>query len=214
MLLTSFAYAFALKNLLPSKEHPPNKYPPLPTSENNTDRFIEMLATADDVCALKEAPHGGLQRLICRGDMSAADDLPNYALIIAAYYAVFRRRDLSLAENLLNILKSRYVSFAEESAVKVLEAALKAVATCDARAVCKVATTYWSTLFKELVLLHFAYDAKAARRLKCKTVKAFERYDVYTENSHYVKYAPDPRLYFIFHAVDRVRPLPACQPQV
>ncbi len=105
------------------------------------------------------------------------------------------------------------MSFAEESAVKVLEAARKAMATCDAKAVCKITTAYWSTLFKELVLLHFAYDAKAARRLKCKTIKAFERYDVYTKKKHYVKYVPDPRLYFIFHAVDRVEPLPACQPR-
>ncbi len=90
MLLTSIAHVFALRSLVPSKGHPPNSYPPLPTSKNNLDRFIEMLSTTDDVCALKKAPHGGLQRLICRGDMSAADDLPNYALIIAAYYAVFR----------------------------------------------------------------------------------------------------------------------------
>ncbi len=208
-LMTSIAYVLALKNLHPPKER---KYPQLPTSKYSPDRFIELLATADDVCALKEVPHRGLQRLICRGDMSAVDNLPNYALIIAAYYAMFRRRDLSLAENLLQVLKSRYMSFAEEDATKVLEAALKAATTCDAKAVCKIAATGWPALFKELVLLHFVYDEKAAERLKCKTVKAFNRYDVYERGvGWYVKYVPDPRLYFIFHAVDRVRPLPACQ---
>jgi len=209
VLLKSAAYAFALKSMRPSKEHPPNKYPPLPTSETDIDRSVEMLAAADDFCSTK-VPHGGLQRLICQGDVSAADDLPSYALIVAAYYAVFRR-DLNLAEQLLGIIKGRFLSFEEESAAKVLEAARKAMATCDAQAVCGVAATGWAALFKELAALHFAYDAEAAKRLKCKTAKAFEWYDVYTKKRHYVRYIPNPRLYFIFHAADRV--LPVCQPQ-
>jgi hypothetical protein len=210
MLLTKAAYAFALKKLPPSRENLPNK---LPTSENNIGRFIEVLST-NDVCALKEAPHSGLQRLICRGDTSVADDMPNYALIIAAYCAMFHRRDFGLAESLLRVLKSRHMSFAEESAVKVLEAAYRAMATCDARAVCKVPATHWGALFKELVLLHFTYDKRVAKRLKCKTAKAFDRYEIYDSRvGWYTEYVPDPRLYFIFHAVDRVEPLPACQPR-
>jgi hypothetical protein len=211
MLLTPAAHAFALKNLHPSKEHPPNKYPQLPASRNNLDHSVEMLSTTDDVCALREL-HSGLQRLICRSDVSAADDLPNYALIIAAYYVLFRRHDPSLAEKLLHVLRGRDMTYVEENAVKVLEASLKAVATCDARAVCKVAATDWAALFKELVLLHFAYDEKAAMRLKCKIVKAFSQYEVYErERGWYIEYVPDPRLYFMFHAVDRA--LPVCQPQ-
>jgi hypothetical protein len=142
--------------------------------------------------------------------VSAADDLPNYALIIATYYALFRRRDANLAEKLLQVLKSRDTTYVEEGAVKALEAALKAAAACDAEAVCRVAAVYWAALFKELVLLHFAYDKRAAERLKCKTVKAFNRYEVYRSGvGWYIEYVPDPRLYFIFHAVDRAEPLPA-----
>ena len=211
MLMTSTAYAFALKGLRPSKEHPPNKYPQLPASRDDFECSVEMLSTTDDVCALREL-HSGLQRLICRSDVSAADDLPNYALIIAAYYVLFRRHDPSLAEKLLHVLRGRDMTYVEENAVKVLEASLKAVATCDARAVCKVAATDWAALFKELVLLHFAYDEKAAMRLKCKIVKAFSQYEVYErERGWYIEYVPDPRLYFIFHAADRA--LPVCQPQ-
>jgi len=148
----------------------------------------------------------------CRGDVSAADDLPNYALIIAAYYVLFRRRDPSLAEKLLHILRGRDMTHVQENAVKVLEAALKAAATCDAGAVCKVDAADWAALFKELVLLHFAYDEKAAKRLKCKIVKEFSQYKIYERGrGWYIEYVPDPRLYFIFHAVDKVEPLPACQ---
>jgi hypothetical protein len=77
-LAASAAHVFALKNLMPS-----GKYPPLPGSRSRLDRSVEMLGTADDICTLS-MPHDGLQRLICRGDVSAADELPNYALIIAA----------------------------------------------------------------------------------------------------------------------------------
>jgi hypothetical protein len=207
------AYAFAMKSLYPSKEHPPNKYPQLPRSRGRLDSFIEALGVADDVCTQK-APHDELQRLICRGDVSVANDLPNYALIIATYYALFRRRDIGLAENLLRLLKSRDLSDIEKDAVKVLEAALKAATTCNVKAVCKVAATDWAGLLKELVLLHFTYDKRAVERLKCKTVKAFDRYEIYERGKGwYTEYVPDPRLYFIFHAVDRVEPLPACRQQ-
>ena len=146
--------------------------------------------------------------------MSVANDLPNYVLIIAAYYVMFRRHDPSLAEKLLRILKGRDTTYVGESAVKVLEAALKVAATCDIRAVCKVAATGWAALFKELVLLHFVYDERAAKRLKCKTVKAFNRYEVYERGvGWYIEYVPDPCLYFIFHAADRIKPLLACQPR-
>jgi hypothetical protein len=209
-LTTSIAYVFALKNLLPS-----NKYPSLPGSKNRLDRFIEMLGETDDVCsATLDAPHSEMQRLICRGDVSVVDDLPSYALIIATYYAMFRRRDLNLAENLLQILKSRDLHYSEKDAVNVLAAAYKAMTTCDVRSLCKTVAIGWSALLKELVVLHFVYNAKAAKRLKCKTAKAFEQYEVYTSRKGwYIEYVPDPRLYFIFHAVDRVKPLPHCQPQ-
>jgi hypothetical protein len=103
-----------------------------------------MLSTAVDVCAIQEVPHDGLQKLICRGDVSAVDGLPNYALVIAAYYAMFRRCGFSLAENLLRVLKNRDMNYVEEGAVKVLEVALKAAAACDVRSVCKVAATSWA----------------------------------------------------------------------
>jgi len=209
-LLASIAQIFALKNLLPS-----GGYPQLPRSTSRLGRFIEMLSTMDDVCTAN-APHDGMQRLICRFDgLKEVDDLPSYALIIAAYYAMFHRRDLNLAENPLRVLKSRKLPFDEESAVNVLEAAYKAMATCDAKAVCRVAAVGWSALFKELVALHFVYDVKAAKRLKCKTVKEFGQYEVYTRGvGWHIEYVPDPRLYFIFHAVDRVKPLQVCQPRL
>jgi len=207
-LAASVAHVLALKNLVPS-----GKYPPLPGSRSRLDRSVEMLGTADDICA-QSMPHDGLQKLICRGDMSAADELPNYALIIAAYYAMFRRRDLNLAEDLLEVLKSRDLHYSEEYAVDVLKSAYKAAKTCNVRPLCKTVAVGWSALLKELIALHFAYDAKAAERLKCKAAKAFSQYEVYSSGAgRHVVYVPDPRLYFIFHAADRVKPLPACQPQ-
>jgi hypothetical protein len=212
MLLKSATYVFALRNLLPSKKHPPNRYPRLPVSENPLGRSIEMLAAADDFC-IANVPHGGLRKLLCQGDASAADGLPNYALIFATYHVMFRRRDLNAAGELLRVLKDRDLFPDEKEAVEVLEAAYRAAAACDVRAVCEAAAPYytWSNLFKELVALHFAYDARAADRLKCKTVKAFARYNVYTKRGHYVRYVPDPYLYFIFHAADRA--VPICQPR-
>ena len=62
--------------------------------------------------------------------------------------------------------------------------------------------------------LHFAYDVEAAERLKCKAARAFNQYEVYSNGAErHVVYVLDPRLYFIFHAADRIKPLPACQPQ-
>jgi hypothetical protein len=203
----SIGYIVALKNILPSRER---RYPPLPASWSPLDRSIEMLATADDVCA-KDVPHGGLQRLVCRGDVSAADDLPNYALIVATYYVLFRHNDLNFAEDLIRILKSRRLTIEESFAVDVLEAAHRTATTCNVRALCRVSAVGWGALLKELIALHFTYDAKAARRLKCKVVNEFNRY--YISGMWRIIYAPDPRLYFIFHAADRVEPLPACRPQ-
>ncbi len=204
--LTSIAYMVALRRLLPPKER---RHPPLPASWNPLDRSIEMLAAADDACAA-DMPHGGLKRLICRGDASAAGDLPTYALIVATYYALFRRRDFSLAENLVRVLKSRRLAIEESFAVEVLEAAYRAAAACDVRALCRTPATGLSALLKELIALHFAYDAKAAERLKCKAAKAFP---VQYDDGRRTVYAPNPLLYFIFHAADRAKQFPACQPR-
>ncbi|MFZ8839452.1 MAG: hypothetical protein ACO2PM_11215 [Pyrobaculum sp.] len=210
VLLTALAaltaYLLALERLLPS-----GGYPPLPVSASPLGRSIEMLGEAEDVCAAN-MPHSGLQRLICRGDLSAADNLPGHVLIVAAYYAAFRRRDLSLAGSLLRILKSRNLFPDEKEAVEILEAAHKAAAACSAQAVCKLATRYtWTALFKELVALHFAYSAKEAAKLKCRAVNAFKRYEVFARGTWHTEYEPDPLLYFIFHAADRAEPY--CQPQ-
>jgi len=127
---------------------------------------------------------------------------------------MFRRRDLNLAEDLLEVLKSRDLHYSEEYAVDVLKAAYKAAKTCDMRPLCKTVAVGWSALLKELIALHFAYDAKTAERLKCEAAKAFSQYEVYSSGAgRHVVYMPDPRLYFIFHAADRIKPLPACQPQ-
>jgi hypothetical protein len=202
-LTTLIAYVVAFKNLQPLE------YPTLPTSESKLGRFIEMLGAVDDVCS--DPPHDKMYRLICRGDVSVAYELSGHALVVATYYTMFRLRDLNLAENLLRILGNEKQFPDVEEATKVLEAAYKAAATCDVQAVCKVATSYtWVTLFKELVALHFAYDTRTAKRLKCKTIKAFKHYKVYERGvGWYIQYEPDPLLYFIFHAVDRVSPV--CQ---
>jgi hypothetical protein len=92
----------------------------------------------------------------------------------------FRRRDLDFAKRLLQILKSRNLFPDEKEAVEVLEVAYKAIAACDAQAVCKVATYYaCPTLFKEFVALHFAHSAKEAAKLKYKVVNTFERHEVF-----------------------------------
>jgi hypothetical protein len=205
------AYTFALKKLQPFK-----KYPALPTSESRLGRFIEMLGEADDICNAEVPLHDKMYRLICHGDTSTADHLSDHALVVAAYYVMFRRYDLKLAEDLLHVLSGRNLFPDAKEAVEVLKAAHKAMTTCDVNSVCKVATMYtWSTLFKELVALHFAYDAEAVEKLKCKTVKAFIQYEVYTIGKRWhIEYKPDPLLYFTFHATDRARPLPHCRPQV
>lgn len=205
-LFMSVAYVTTLKSMLPLGKR---QHPAPPASWNPLDRSIEMLATADDVCATN-MPHGGLQRLICRGNASAADDLPSYALIVVTYYAMFRRRDPGLAESLLRILRSRKLSIEESFAIDVLEAAYRAAATCDVQALCRTPATGLGALLKELAALHFVYDAKAAERLKCKAAKAFPTlYD----DGRYAVYAPNLLLYFIFHATDRAEQFPACQPR-
>jgi hypothetical protein len=207
-LTTSVASVFALKNLRPLGRHPP-----LPTSVASLDRSIEMLGTTDDICgAVLRAPHDKLQRLICHGDMSVADELPNYALVVATYYVMFRRRDLNLAEDLLEVLKSRDLHYSEEYAVGVLKAAYKATKTCDVRPLCNAVAVGWSALLKELAALHFVHDAETAKRLKCRAVKMFKQYTVYSSGGgQRVMYVPNPLLYFIFHAVDHVKPFPTCQ---
>jgi hypothetical protein len=144
--------------------------------------------------------------------MSVAD-VPNYALVVATYYVLFRRRDLNLAEDLLEVLKSRSLCRQEEYAVDVLKAAYKAVKTCNVQPLCKTFAAGWSALLKELIMLHFAYDAEAAKRLKCRAAKMFKRYVYSSGAEQRVVYMPDPLLYFIFHAADRVEPLPTCQQQ-
>ena len=175
--------------------------------------LCRVLGAADDICsAVLHAPYDKLQRLICRGDLSAADSLPDYAVVAAAYYAMFRRRDLNLAEDLLEVLKSRNLHYSEEYAVGVLKAAYKAVKTCSIRPLCGTAAVGWSALLKELIALHFAYDAEAAKRLKCRAAKMFKQYEVYSSGAgRRAVYLPDPLLYFIFHAADRVEPLPTCR---
>jgi len=202
------ANAYALKKL-----KPPSDYPPLPTSADSHGRSVEMLGTADDICsAVLRAPHDRLQRLICRGDLPVADSLPNYALVATAYYVMFRRRDLNLAEDLLEVLKSRNLHYSEEYAVSVLKAAYKAAKTCSIRPLCGAVAVGWSALLKELIALHFAYDAEAVKRLKCRAAKMFKQYEVCSSGAgRRAVYLPDPLLYFIFHAADRVEPLPTCR---
>jgi hypothetical protein len=171
--------------------------------------FIDLLAVDDDVCSADASnlEYGGLQKLICNGDMDVVDMLPNYALIIAAYYLMFRRRDFTRAVKLLDVLKDLNLSPREEEAVSILDAARMAAPACDVKLIRRTAATGWVALFKELVMLHFATAEaaeKAAKRLKRRV--PFPRYS----NGRYV---PDPIFSFIYHAADRAHRLPACQPR-
>jgi hypothetical protein len=207
-LFSMTAYVTSLRTLWP-EEHQ------LPTSGS----FVEILGMADDVCNVDASrlEHNELQKLICNGDLSVADTLPNYALIIATYYAMFRRHDLSLAEKLLHIVKSRSLKKDEKDAVNVLETAYNAMTTCDVQSVCNTPAVGRVAYFKELVALHFV-DAKTAKemakRLKCKILKVSRWHKIYIYNTTWqIDYSPDPRLRFIYYATDHAQPLPACQPQ-
>jgi hypothetical protein len=153
------------------------------------DRFIEALADmGDGVC---EAPPESryfeeMQRLLCRGDLSAVPRYaPYYHYVFAAFYALFHRGDVHLAEAVVKILmeahvKDEFADSYEAEAIRVLATAVQAVKAADCsrpeifRAQLKVAAEIirasgggeadsWSRLFRDLTAAYLDPAAGVGR---------------------------------------------------
>jgi len=203
------------------------------TRRSMLDRFIEALADAGDrVC---EAPPESryfeeMQRLLCRGDVSAVPrHAPYYHYVFAAFYALFHRSDVGLAEAVVKILAESYVKdeFAdgyEAEAIRVLTTAVQAVKAADCsrpeifRAQLKIAAEIiraggedgradtWSDLFRDLVATYLDPAAGTAGRIK----KAIEEIlqeaqeDAKTCGIPGPEAGTAPPLYFIYMMAERL----------
>ena len=110
------------------------------TRQSLLDRFVETLAdTGDRIC---ETPPESryfeeMQRLLCRGDVSAVPRYaPYYHYVFVAFYALFHRGDVGLAETVAKILmethvKDEFVDGYEVQAIRILAIAVQAVKTAD-----------------------------------------------------------------------------------
>jgi len=193
------------------------------------DRFVEALADAGDrVC---EAPPEDryfeeMQRLLCRGDVSVVPRrAPYYHYVFAAFYALFQRGDVRLAEAAAKILADAGDEFAtgdDVQAVRVLATAVQAVKAADCsspevfRAQLKTAAEIiraggeagsWSHLFRDLTAAYLDPDAGAGRVKKAIEEElrdgipqeAAEAYGLFpSENTS------APPLYFIYKMAEKL----------
>ena len=135
-------------------------------------RFLEDLADAwkmQDMCGDRLPHDNKLGALVCRGDLEAAEKVPeNYPLIVVAYYLMFHKRDLETAQKVLNLVRSRNLDEKEKAALEILETARGAVEKppCSEPEMLKqyvekiysVQTYGWASLLKALVVAHLTDD--------------------------------------------------------
>jgi hypothetical protein len=194
------------------------------------DRFIEALADmGDGVCG---APPEGryfeeMQRLLCRGDLSVVPRYaPYYHYVFAAFYALFHRGDVGLAEAVAKILTESHVrdEFANSDdvhTVRILSIAVRAIKAADCnrpevfRAQLKMAAEIirgeeeagsWSHLFRDLVAAYLDPSAEAAGRIK-KAVEEILREAQETAEAYGIsgpEYGATPPLYFIYKMAERL----------
>jgi hypothetical protein len=110
------------------------------TRRSLLDRFVEALADLGDrVCEVSpESKYfEELQRLLCRGDVSVVPRYaPYYHYVFVAFYALFHRGNVHLAEAVAKILMETHVKdeFAdgyEVQAIRTLAITIQAVKTAD-----------------------------------------------------------------------------------
>jgi hypothetical protein len=152
-----------------------------------------------------------LRRIVCNRDAEVAEEvMENYPLIAAAYDLVLYRRDLELAQRLMEILRNRSLDEKERAAFQVLEVAYKAAANppCgDQEALRRYAeklnsihTPGWSFLLKILTQIHLGYaDPKHVAVIKRGILRTIERCSGDNLSIYY----------FALSAIDRIKPL--CQ---
>jgi len=206
-----------------------------PTGEARTgwamrDRFVEALADmGDGVCgAPPEGRHfGEMQRLLCRGDLSVVPRrAPYYHYVFAAFYALFHRGDVGLAEAVAKILtephaEDEFANSDDVHAVRVLSTAVRAVKAADCsrpevfRAQLKTAAEIirgeeeagsWSRLFRDLAAAYLDPAAGAAGRIK-KAVEEMLREAQETAEAYGIpgpEYGATPPLYFIYMMAERL----------
>ncbi len=202
------------------------------TRRSMLDSFIEALADAGDrVC---EAPPESryfeeMQRLLCRGDTSVVPrHAPYYHYIFAAFYALFHRGDVRLAEATAKILaeshvRDEFTDGYEAEAIRVLATAVQAAKAADCsrpevfRAQLKLAAEIiraggdeadsWSRLFRELTAAYLDPAPGAAGRIK-KAVEEVLRGVLETAEAYGdppdLEHAAAPPLYFIYMMAERL----------
>jgi hypothetical protein len=194
------------------------------------DRFIEALADmGDGVCS---APPEGkhfeeLQRFVCRGDLSVVPRrAPYYHYVFAAFYALFHRGDVGLAETVAKILteshaKDEFANSDDVHAIRVLSVAVRAVKAADCsrpevfRAQLKAAAEIirgeeeagsWSSLFRDLTAAYLDPAAGAAGRIK-KAVEEMLREAQETAEAYGIpgpEYGSAAPLHFIYMMAERL----------
>ncbi len=194
------------------------------------DRFIEALADmGDSVCNTQ--PEGGyfeeMQRFLCRGDLSVVPRYaPYYHYVFTAFYALFHRGDVGLAEAVAKILtesstRDEFANGDEVYAIRVLSLAVRAVKAADCgrpevfRAQLKTAAEIirgeeeagsWGHLFRDLVAAYLEPSAEAAGRIK-KAIEEMLREAQEIAEAYGVPDSEDgaaPSLYFIYMMAERL----------
>jgi hypothetical protein len=200
------------------------------TRRTMLDRFIETLADmGDDVCSAppEDRYFEEMQRLLCRGDTSVVPRYaPYYHYVFAAFYALFHRGNVGLAEAVTKIItesstRDEFANGDKVYAVHVLSIAIRAVKAADCnhpevfRAQLKTAAEIirgeeeagsWGHLFRDLVAAYLDPSAEAAGRIK-KAIEEILREAQEIAEAYGIpgpEYGTTPPLYFIYKMAERL----------
>jgi hypothetical protein len=165
---TLFLYVVVWAKMSPSAEQPPpqaaHAQPPrvqgLHTTGADASSGQGLADGSGDVCKSLRPHH---RRLLCDGEIVETEE--NDVLAVAAYYHMLHRRDLNVAREMLNVLRSRNLDEKEKAALEVLEIAYDAATDppCSPQRLLLymdklwgVEAAGWALLLKTLVSMHIS----------------------------------------------------------